>query len=247
MSAHGVSLHSAGSFLPAISHELELGRLLPAATLARALFEHLIEAEAFSRKFVAARPADLAVKPWAGDAVESIGRVFLAAHDCLNKGRFDFDLGWSRSQSPKDLKAATDALKSTVGLKTNIMTHIDLIEKRPERTGLRADYERLCDAVHPSFGSREMISAGDARVDGVPVRRQFQAPQAHDANFDEKVGVFLVPIVRQLLLSLTWMASEFVPSLKAVGLLAFDGLEGHDLDELQREEDGDRLHAAVSN
>jgi hypothetical protein len=102
--------------------------------------------------------------------------------------------------------------------KTSVITAIETAEKELGITGLAMDYERLCDAAHPSRGSRELLSFGRGMSEqGDEAVRRFSNEVPSSANRVQKLKVFVVPALRGTVECLRNLAEHLVPMAKEHG------------------------------
>jgi hypothetical protein len=214
-------------------------QLLPSCILARALEEHATLVDYMGLKLEETMLGALfrgEVPPAEFMASELPSRGMTAVLEKTWRGsRFNWrELGEHAKVSWRELEKARKRM-APEGQSYNVMTVLDELERNRGRVGLKSEYERLCDCVHPSRGSAEILFWGKDLVEGDAVFSLVYSSELPSTEaFLDRIRSLVAPAVRQTFLAVHSVGTGLVPVLDAISSGGREALKarGYDVGNL---------------
>jgi len=201
-------------FFSSLEPFLTARRFLPAASMARAMVEHAVVLDHLGHLLTGEHLSWLAEEEPSPPPDFPIDLV-LPLWQTVAGGRYPWDSD-DVALDAKQLKKAEERLLPGQKAK-NILTLMEKAEKRGA-VGIKQTYSRLCDCVHPSRGSRELLFSGIVHVEEQEVGRLYAATSPSEAAGTERAVRLVGPAVVSTDGLVQRYQAEFIPTMNRLGI-----------------------------
>lgn len=220
--ATGISIMNIGALLPALDWAMRNRQLLVCCNLTRALLEHAAYLGYVVGLFgehtgLATARTSYRIE-WTLNGALFDRQPPRALYEALRKVFFGTRFDWASAgfrMQHDDLKRLRMPIQEG-DKQVNVLTVIQKFEDAIRLAGVVQHYELLCDCVHPSRGSRELLSYGELAHQGSVFGRSYRLALPSELAFEERLAKTVCPALLPCLLAVLLFGGGFLKATQAM-------------------------------